>query len=259
MAQDFADQKLLVVGGSSGIGKEVARFVLQGGGTAVIVGRRLERVHSAVAELRQYGSLFGEQADITNTGERDALIQRLITDHADVTLLVNAAGVFLPKAFLEHTEADYDLYLDLNKATFFITQAIAKTMVERQNAGAIVNVGSMWAKQAVQATPSSAYSMAKAGLHSLTQHLAMELADRSIRVNAVSPAVVETPIYEGFIPQDQVHASLQGFNSFHPIGRVGQSTEVAEVISFLLSDQASWVTGAIWDVDGGVMAGRNQY
>ncbi len=123
--------------------------------------------------------------------------------------------------------------------------------------GAIVNIGSMWGKQAVKATPSSAYSMAKAGLHSLTQHLAMELAEYGIRVNAVSPAVVQTPIYGSFIAPENIESTLQSFNTFHPIGRIGQVDDIAKTVDHLLSDNTSWVTGAIWDVDGGVMAGRS--
>lgn len=113
-------------------------------------------------------------------------------------------------------------------------------------------------RRAVAATPSSAYSMAKAGLHSLTQHLALELAQHRIRANAVAPAVVATPIYEGFIPAADVAQVLAGFDAFHPLGRIGTPTDVSDVITFLLSDQAGWVTGAVWNIDGGVMAGRSQ-
>ena len=173
MSLSFAGKKLIVIGGTSGMGKAVAQKVLENGGSAVLVGRRQEKLQAAVDELKTYGSAMGEQADISNPDEYQRLIERLNQSHADATLLVNAAGVFLPKPFLDYEAADYDLYLDLNKATFFITQAVAQNIINHNVKGAIVNVGSMWAKQAIKATPSSAYSMAKAGLHSLTQHLAM--------------------------------------------------------------------------------------
>lgn len=162
---------------------------------------------------------------------------------------------FNPKPFLELTEADYDWYLDtILKGKFFTAQAAAKAM--KDTGGAIVQTGSMWAIQAIGATPSAAYSAANAGVHAMVRNLAIELAPHNIRINAVAPAVVETPVYNTFLSDDQVKEVLPTFDAFHPLGRIGQPRDVAEAILFLASDQASWITGTVLPVDGGVTAGR---
>jgi NAD(P)-dependent dehydrogenase (short-subunit alcohol dehydrogenase family) len=252
-------KRALIVGGSTGMGFAVAKRLIADGVEVTVVAKDAQRLANAKAELSKLGSsgsISTLQVDLANDAEVSKLVVSLDADSNAFNYLVNAAGYFKPTGFLDHSKADYDLYHDLNRAMFFITQSVAKKMVE-QGSGSIVNIGSMWAKQAIKATPSSAYSMAKAGLHSLTQHLAMELADSGVRVNAVSPAVVLTPIYGSFIEPSEIPTVLSGFDGFHPIGRIGQPEDVANVVHRLLGDDFGWVTGAVWDVDGGVMAGRN--
>ena len=253
----FAAKKVIVVGGSSGIGRQVAIDVVDHGGSAVIIGRSKVRVDDTVELMSRRGHAWGIAAELT---DRSAVadVQRALSEHhRGATLLVNAAGFFIPKAFLEYDAQAYDSYMELNHALFFLTQTVVESMIARGEGGSIVNIGSIWAHQAIGRTPSSGHSMQKAGLHALTHNLAIELAAHKIRVNAVAPAAVKTPALERWVPGDEINATLDTFAPLHPLGRVGTAADVANAVTYLLSDHASWVTGAILNVDGGIMAGRN--
>ena len=187
----------LIVGGSSGMGKATAKRLLNSGNRVLLVARNEQTLSETKQELELEtgGVVETVSVDLYDQQQVTGLIKQLEAESRHIHYLVNAAGFFKPVSFLEHSEQDYHQQLDINKAFFFITQAVAKNMKLHQG-GAIVNIGSMWAHQAVKATPSSAYSMQKAALHALTQHLAMELAEHGIRANAVAPAVVLSTIYK---------------------------------------------------------------
>jgi NAD(P)-dependent dehydrogenase (short-subunit alcohol dehydrogenase family) len=252
----FNGKVVAITGGGSGIGKETAaRFVAEGARVA-INGRDAAKLESAAREIDPTGEKIAISAgDIAFPATGAALVDTAVSRFGGLDVLVNNAGVFNPKPFLELTEADYDWYLDtILKGKFFTAQAAAKAMKDK--GGAIVQTGSMWAIQAIGATPSAAYSAANAGVHAMVRNLAIELAPYKIRINAVAPAVVETPVYNTFMTDEQIKETLPAFDAFHPLGRNGQPRDVADAILFLASGQASWITGTVLPVDGGVTAGR---
>lgn len=254
---EFEGKTALVTGGGSGIGKEVAARFVAAGGAVVINGRDAKKLESAAEEIDPSGSRIATHAgDIALIETSQALVGEASKRFGGVDVLFNNAGVFRPKPFLEVEEREYDWFLDtILKGKFFMAQAAAKAM-QKRGGGAIVQTGSLWALQAIGATPSAAYSAANAGVHALVRNLAIELAGANIRVNAVAPAVVETPVYNTFMTEDQVAETLPTFDAFHPMGRNGQPRDVADALMFLASESASWITGQILSVDGGVTAGR---
>jgi NAD(P)-dependent dehydrogenase (short-subunit alcohol dehydrogenase family) len=252
----FEGKVVAITGGGSGIGRETAaRFIAEGARVA-INGRDAAKLEATAREIDPTGEKVAISAgDIAVPATGAALVDKALSKFGGLDVLINNAGVFNPKSFLELTETDYDWYLDtILKGKFFTAQAAARAM--KAKGGAIVQTGSMWAIQAIGATPSAAYSAANAGVHAMVRNLAIELAQYKIRINAVAPAVVETPVYNTFMTDEQVRETLPTFDAFHPLGRNGQPRDVAEAILFLASDQASWITGTVLPVDGGVTAGR---
>lgn len=186
----FQDKAAVVTGGGSGIGKEVARrFVLEGG-SVLISGRDKQKLDVAAGEIDPSGKKIAVHAgDIAKPATARDMVETARQRFGGIDLLVNNAGVFKPKSFVDLEETEYDWFLDtILKGKFFAAQAAARAMREQGRGGAIVQTGSMWAIQAIGATPSAAYSAANAGVHALVRNLAIELAADKIRVNAVAPA-----------------------------------------------------------------------
>lgn len=248
----FNNKTAIITGGSSGIGKEVAKQLFEQGANIIINGRNESKLQEAINEIDPKGDNSAYIAgDINNKETSKKLVETAKEAFGSIDILINNTGKFNPTPFLEYTESDLESYLDtIVKGTFYASQEVIPEMI-KNGGGSIVNTGSMWAINPVEATPSSAYSAAMASRHALTKNLAIEFAPNNIRVNAVAPAVVETPIYNTFMSQEEVEKTLPTFNDLHPLQRNGSVEDIAKAILFFADESNSWVTGVVMPVDGG--------
>jgi len=247
------NKTVVITGGGSGLGADAAKAAHAAGANLVLNGRSEAKLAKVAASIDPSGQRVAYVAgDIGDEAVGAQLVKTASRIFGGVDVLYNNAGVFGIKRFQDVTRADLLEYFNLMAGYFTASQHAAAEMKKR-GGGAIVNVGSIWALNGIGITPASVPSMAKGGVHSLTRALAIELAPDNIRVNAVAPAVVETPLLEGLASPDQV----QSFNAFHPLGRNGQPADVTSAFLFLADETLSgWVTGVVLPVDGGVTAGR---
>ena len=250
MEKEFAKKVLLVTGATSGIGKATALRFAQAGASIAAVGRDEQALLELQSQVESSGAqCLPIQSDLARAGETERVVAKTAERFGGIDVLVNAAG-HISTGSIENTSLKaWDAMLEINlRAPFLLMQTALPTIIER--GGNIVNVSSVTGLRAFPGV--LAYCVSKAGLDQLTRCAALDLAARGVRVNAVNPGVVVTEIHKrGGMTEEQYEAFLEHSKTTHPLGRVGQAQEVAELIFFLASDRASWITGATYSVDGG--------
>lgn len=247
---DKKDRVVLITGASSGIGRACAfRFAAEGAKVA-IVARNGEALDEIVTQIASAGGVAKAiAADVTQEVEIDRVVQETVEAFGGIDVLVNAAGIIATGTVETTALKDWDYMMNLNvRAPFYLIQQALPYLAERK--GNIVNVSSVTGIRAFPGVLS--YCVSKAGVSQLTSCLALELAGKGVRVNAVCPGVVVTQLHRrGGMNDDAYAAFLEHSKTTHPLGRVGQPEEIAALIFFLASLEAGWITGANIPIDGG--------
>lgn len=247
---DFADSRVVVTGASSGIGRETARLMARAGATVLATGRNDEALRELSHDLDgARGTLFTLSGDLTEPGVRDELVARVESDLTGLESLVNAAGIIASANWETTTLEAWDQMMDINlRSLFALTKSCIPFLIRSK--GSIVNVSSVTGTRAFPGV--LAYCVSKAGVDQFTRCLALELAEQGVRVNAVNPGVVRTNLHRaGGMDEDRYAHFLEHSRTTHPLGRVGEPHEVAELIAFLASSDSGWITGETIAIDGG--------
>jgi 3-oxoacyl-[acyl-carrier protein] reductase len=248
---DLAGRVALVTGAGSGIGRATALALAeQGAAVAINYHRNEAGAKSAKQQIIVAGArAIALQADVTKAAEVRRMVKETVAAFGPIDILVNNAGSLVERLrLLDLTEERWDEVINLNlKSAFLCAQAVAASMIERK-AGVIINVTSIAGRNG-GALGSIHYSTAKGGMITLTKGLAKELAPHGIRVNAVSPGVIDTPFHEQFSTPE----ALRNFANLIPLGRVGKSEEVAQTVVYLASEAASYLVGETIEINGGLL------
>ncbi len=251
----LANKTAVITGGSEGIGFGIAKAFAKEGADVLLVGRSREKLDQAQKELSHYNVTTEYISwDLTELSSIYDLASEIERRFPDVNILVNNAGIARFTPFSDVEMQELDLHINLNiKAPYFLTQNLLLSL--EKNNGNVINISSYFSHRMLPGLPSTAYSLTKGAIDSFTKSLAFEMGKRNVRVNAIAPGTVDTPLVKSNInklDEEGKQKFHEMIKSIYPLGRIGKPEDLGGIAVFLASDQASWVTGSVFNIDGGL-------